>query len=75
MQKCGWCIKRQLLLEKYYSSSYICEHCTPQPAISVPDIAYSLALSHTMLLPKPFVFKYLTKTLQRHNKPHVLLTG
>lgn len=69
MQKCGWCLKRQLLLEKYYSSSYICEHCMPQSAICVPDIAYSLTLSHMMLLPKPWMFKYLIKTSLQKN-PH-----
>lgn len=82
MKKCGWRLKIQLLLEKYYSPPYIREHCIPQSAISVPDISYSLTLCHMMLLPKPWMFKYLTKTsfkkiptLQWRNQPHVLLTG
>lgn len=34
----------------------------PQSTISVPDIADALTLSHMMLLPKPWIFEYLTKT-------------
>lgn len=69
MQKCGWCLERQLLLEKHYSPSCICEHCMPQSTISVPDIADALTLSHMMLLPKPWIFEYLTKTSLQINPP------
>lgn len=77
-QKCGWCLKRQFLLEKY-SPAYTCEHCVPQP---VPDTARSLALSHMIFSlclrclntwPKHLWKKILT--LQWHKTPHMLLTG
>lgn len=60
MQKCGWYLKREFLLENYCSPAYTYEHCVPQPAMSVPDAAHSLTLSHMMLLPVPQMFKYLT---------------